>query len=168
MSNNNKISNNHQTTTDLAGIQFKILNRSKGPAVYGPRAQIDRKIYKRHMQEYLHSYPNLTIRAGSVADLIITNGNNEQEYREIAAKGAQSAVEGIRLGKCVSLLATTLCLLLRAINDVKTNICYQRMEKSSERQTLLLRPGLSWAGKSILVMRNRKRKRRKEIFTVKG
>ncbi|KAL1929122.1 hypothetical protein VTP01DRAFT_2181 [Rhizomucor pusillus] len=83
--------------SDLAGIQFKILNRSKGPAVYGPRAQIDRKIYKRHMQEYLHSYPNLTIRAGSVADLIITNGNNEQEYREIAAKGAQSAVEGIRL-----------------------------------------------------------------------
>ncbi|CAG8753173.1 14764_t:CDS:2, partial [Cetraspora pellucida] len=55
--------------SDLSGIQFHILNRSKGPAVHGPRAQIDRKLYKKHMQECLFNYPNLTIKAASVYDL---------------------------------------------------------------------------------------------------
>jgi len=60
--------------SDLAGIQFNVLNKSRGPAVHGPRAQIDRKIYKRHMQQILKDYPNLTIRSGSVHDLIISKG----------------------------------------------------------------------------------------------
>ncbi|KAF9467577.1 glucose inhibited division protein A-domain-containing protein [Collybia nuda] len=55
---------------DKAGIQFHILNRSKGAAVWGPRAQIDRKLYKKYMQETLHNYSNLAIRAGSVFDLV--------------------------------------------------------------------------------------------------
>ncbi len=38
---------------DLSGIQFKVLNRSKGPAVYGPRAQIDRDLYAKNMQRYI-------------------------------------------------------------------------------------------------------------------
>ncbi|KAI8595674.1 putative MTO1 protein [Dissophora ornata] len=57
--------------SDLAGVQFRILNRSKGPAVHGPRAQIDRKLYKKHMQKALHEYPNLTIMAGSVSDIVL-------------------------------------------------------------------------------------------------
>ncbi|KAF9905782.1 Mitochondrial Translation Optimization [Linnemannia zychae] len=57
--------------SDLAGVQFRILNRSKGPAVHGPRAQIDRKLYKKHMQKALHEYPNLTIKAGSVSDIVL-------------------------------------------------------------------------------------------------
>ncbi|KAF4565410.1 Mitochondrial Translation Optimization [Pleurotus pulmonarius] len=56
---------------DQAGIQFHILNRSKGAAVWGPRAQIDRKIYKRTMQHILFNYPNLDVRAGSVFDLLL-------------------------------------------------------------------------------------------------
>ncbi|KAJ3825690.1 mitochondrial translation optimization protein [Lentinula raphanica] len=55
--------------SDKAGIQFHILNRSKGAAVWGPRAQIDRKLYKHHMQSALAHYPNLDIQAGSVFDL---------------------------------------------------------------------------------------------------
>ncbi|KAF9483702.1 glucose-inhibited division protein A subfamily [Pholiota conissans] len=55
---------------DKAGIQFHILNRSKGAAVWGPRAQIDRKLYKKNMQELLFNYPSLDIRAGSVFDLL--------------------------------------------------------------------------------------------------
>ncbi|KAF9912429.1 Mitochondrial Translation Optimization [Lobosporangium transversale] len=57
--------------SDLAGVQFRILNRSKGPAVHGPRAQIDRKLYKKHMQKTLYEYPNLTIKAGSVSDIVL-------------------------------------------------------------------------------------------------
>ncbi|XP_076337534.1 5-taurinomethyluridine-[tRNA] synthase subunit MTO1, mitochondrial isoform X2 [Tachypleus tridentatus] len=55
---------------DHSGIQYKILNRRKGPAVWGPRAQIDRALYKHHIQLDLFKTPNLEIRACSVEDLI--------------------------------------------------------------------------------------------------
>ncbi len=58
---------------DASGIQFRLLNRSKGPAVRGPRAQSDRWLYKQAMQEILQSYPNLTIKAAAVEDLLINN-----------------------------------------------------------------------------------------------
>ena len=58
---------------DLAGIHYKILNESKGPAVWGPRAQIDRALYRKAMQECLRNYSNLSILYGSVQDLIVTN-----------------------------------------------------------------------------------------------
>ena len=54
---------------DDAGIQFRVLNRSKGPAVRGPRAQQDRALYRAAMQAALGSQPNLTIREGTVEDL---------------------------------------------------------------------------------------------------
>src|SRR5277367_3306634 len=54
---------------DAAGIQFRLLNRSKGPAVRGPRAQADRKLYRQAMQEMLFNQPNLTIRPIAVEDL---------------------------------------------------------------------------------------------------
>jgi tRNA uridine 5-carboxymethylaminomethyl modification enzyme len=56
---------------DAAGIQFRLLNRSKGPAVRGPRAQADRKLYRQAMQAALANQPNLTIRAISVEDLLL-------------------------------------------------------------------------------------------------
>lgn len=55
---------------DAAGIQFRLLNRSKGPAVRGPRAQADRKLYRRAMQAELAVYDNLTLVEGMAADLI--------------------------------------------------------------------------------------------------
>ena len=57
---------------DAAGIQFRLLNRSKGPAVRGPRAQSDRKLYKQAMQAALAEQANLTILAAAVEDLITT------------------------------------------------------------------------------------------------
>ncbi len=54
---------------DMAGIHFKVLNRSKGPAVRGPRAQADRALYRRAMQSLLAAQAGLTIRAGSVEGL---------------------------------------------------------------------------------------------------
>jgi len=56
---------------DRAGIQFRMLNRSKGPAVRGPRAQADRKLYRRAMAELLAETPNLTIAEGAAEDLAL-------------------------------------------------------------------------------------------------
>jgi tRNA uridine 5-carboxymethylaminomethyl modification enzyme len=56
---------------DQAGIQYRMLNASKGPAVRGPRAQADRKLYKQAMQAILRDYPNLTMIEDGVEDLIL-------------------------------------------------------------------------------------------------
>jgi tRNA uridine 5-carboxymethylaminomethyl modification enzyme len=56
---------------DRAGIQFRLLNRSKGPAVRGPRAQADRKLYRRAMQALLAEQPDLEICNGSAEDLCL-------------------------------------------------------------------------------------------------
>ena len=55
--------------TDRSGIQFKVLNRSKGPAVQGPRAQCDRDLYSAAVRELLEAEPNITIIEGSVSSL---------------------------------------------------------------------------------------------------
>jgi tRNA uridine 5-carboxymethylaminomethyl modification enzyme len=59
---------------DQAGIQFRLLNRSKGPAVQGPRAQTDRKLYREAVQVLVQSTPGLCIVEGAVAGLIIGEG----------------------------------------------------------------------------------------------
>ena len=59
---------------DQAGIQFRLLNRSKGPAVQGPRAQVDRKLYKRAMQAAIAETANLTVIEGGVEDLTVADG----------------------------------------------------------------------------------------------
>jgi tRNA uridine 5-carboxymethylaminomethyl modification enzyme len=56
---------------DRAGIQFKVLNRSKGPAVRGPRAQADRKLYRRAIQALLAEQQGLDLRAAPVEDLLL-------------------------------------------------------------------------------------------------
>jgi len=56
---------------DAAGIQFRMLNKSKGPAVRGPRVQADRKLYRQAMQALLAAQPNLAIVAGSAEDIEI-------------------------------------------------------------------------------------------------
>ena len=75
---------------DKAGVQFRVLNRRKGPAVWGPRAQIDRALYKKHMREELESYPNLSVVLGSVADIVVVPSDDP-------ASGAKSKITGVRL-----------------------------------------------------------------------
>ncbi|RUS15848.1 tRNA uridine 5-carboxymethylaminomethyl modification enzyme GidA [Endogone sp. FLAS-F59071] len=99
--------------SDLSGIQFKVLNRSRGPAVHfifflllllsthlhyqGPRAQIDRKLYKRHMQDALYSQPNLTLRGANVADLVITPEDGTDIGAEGGRVGTYGRVRGVKL-----------------------------------------------------------------------
>ncbi|MFZ3033273.1 MAG: FAD-dependent oxidoreductase, partial [Parvibaculum sp.] len=59
---------------DEAGIQFRLLNRRKGPAVRGPRAQADRKLSRNAMQAAIEAQPNLTVIEGGVNDLIVEDG----------------------------------------------------------------------------------------------
>jgi len=59
---------------DAAGIQFRLLNRSKGPAVQGPRAQADRKLYRQAMQAAVRETANLDVIEGGVEDLLVEEG----------------------------------------------------------------------------------------------
>lgn len=59
---------------DRAGIHFKLLNRSKGPAVHGPRAQADRALYRTAIQELLAATPGLDLHEGEVVDLVMAQG----------------------------------------------------------------------------------------------
>ena len=80
--------------TDTSGIQFRLLNRSKGPAVRGPRTQSDRWLYKQAMQETLGNYPNLKLKAASVEDLIVKDGC---VVGVVAADGQEYASERVIL-----------------------------------------------------------------------
>src|SRR5258705_2082947 len=63
--------------TDLARIQFRMLNKSKGPAVWSPRAQCDRGLYRRAVRSLLELQPNLEFALGTVAELLL-EGNRVQ------------------------------------------------------------------------------------------
>lgn len=82
---------------DQAGIQFRMLNASKGPAVRGPRAQADRKLYREAMQAELSDYPNLTLVEGAAEDLIL------DETGEVVGVKAQDGREF----KCAAVVLTT-------------------------------------------------------------
>ncbi|KAJ7485094.1 glucose inhibited division protein A-domain-containing protein [Mycena galericulata] len=76
--------------SDKAGIQFTILNRSKGAAVWGPRAQMDRKLYKKHMQRAILEQPNLDVRAGSVFDLVF-------DHSQPSSQNQWGKISGVKL-----------------------------------------------------------------------
>jgi len=79
---------------DAAGIQFRLLNRRKGPAVRGPRAQADRKLYRRHMQAALAGIENLEIREDGAEDLILKDG---RVAGVVTASGADIAAGAVVL-----------------------------------------------------------------------
>jgi tRNA uridine 5-carboxymethylaminomethyl modification enzyme len=75
---------------DRTGIQFRLLNRSRGPAVQSPRAQADRSLYRTEMRRVLEATPDLNLRQGVVVDLIVENntvrGVELQDSRRLGAK----------------------------------------------------------------------------------
>lgn len=64
-------------TIDATGIQYRLLNRSRGPAVQAPRAQADRALYRREMRRELESIPNLHLRQGEVVRILTASGRVE-------------------------------------------------------------------------------------------
>ncbi len=93
--------------TDAVGIQFRLLNTSRGPAVWSPRAQCDKQAYRLKMREVLESQPNLKIKQAEVADLILGEVPNT-EYRVPSAsddtvlhrsseRGTRNSVLGVKL-----------------------------------------------------------------------
>ena len=81
---------------DSAAIQYRLLNRSRGPAVRGPRAQIDRDLYREHMQDVISGYPNLTVIEGEAGRF--GAGREGIEYLD--------TVDGRRFG-CGAIVVTT-------------------------------------------------------------
>lgn len=97
---------------DRAGIQFRLLNRRKGPAVQGPRAQIDRRLYREAMQQELARQPGLTIIEGEVSRLCIDGG----------------AISGVELASGVVLSAGRVVLTAGTFLNGVIHIGDQRMQ----------------------------------------
>src|SRR3954470_15746247 len=70
--------------TDTVGIQFRLLNTSRGPAVWSPRAQCDKQQYRVKMREVLEAQLNLFIKQAEVADLVVEEQANENQQRKCA------------------------------------------------------------------------------------
>src|SRR3954463_2076140 len=66
--------------TDAVGIQFRLLNTSRGPAVWSPRAQCDKQQYRQKMREVLESQPNLFIKQAEVAELIVEEQDSPRRH----------------------------------------------------------------------------------------
>ena len=98
----------------------------------GPRAQIDRELYKHHMQETLFNYPNLDVRAGSAFDLVL-----DHTAVSTGPAGPTSAVQGIRLGN----------ELLSASTHRIDRVVLQTLETLSSANRLLSAQAPSYQGK---------------------
>jgi tRNA uridine 5-carboxymethylaminomethyl modification enzyme len=73
--------------TDAVGIQFRLLNTSRGPAVWSPRAQCDKQAYRLKMRQVLESQPNLKIKQAEVADLIVEERVSSFEFQVSGDRG---------------------------------------------------------------------------------
>jgi tRNA uridine 5-carboxymethylaminomethyl modification enzyme len=83
--------------TDAVGIQFRLLNTSRGPAVWSPRAQCDKQQYRLKMREVLESQPNLFIKQAEVAELILEEVPTGGPRSDAAEPSARRAATGIKL-----------------------------------------------------------------------
>jgi len=105
---------------DKSGIQFRLLNRSRGPAVQGPRTQSDRALYKEHMQKILLNYKNLTVVADPVIKFIFDDNENK-----VVGFLCQSGAEI----KCKELILTTGTFLNGLIHIGETQIPAGRFDE---------------------------------------
>ncbi|MFL5329591.1 MAG: tRNA uridine-5-carboxymethylaminomethyl(34) synthesis enzyme MnmG [Gemmataceae bacterium] len=73
--------------TDQAGIQFRMLNRGKGPAMHSPRAQCDKKLYQFTVKHMVEAQPNLTLRQEMAEGLLVDHTTNPKQIRGVVTRG---------------------------------------------------------------------------------
>ena len=95
--------------TDMTGLQFRMLNTKKGPAVWAPRAQCDKKAYQFRLKRVCESEPNLDVKQGQTTGLVLKGG---------AVKGVETALQVQYLGKTVVITTGT---FLRGLMHIGTN-----------------------------------------------
>jgi tRNA uridine 5-carboxymethylaminomethyl modification enzyme len=79
---------------DSVGIQFRLLNTSRGPAVWSPRAQCDKALYRVKMREMLEAQPNLFIKQAEVVDLVIENDGDARVVRGVKLRDGRTITAG--------------------------------------------------------------------------
>lgn len=87
---------------DKAGVHFRVLNRKKGPAVWGPRAQIDRELYRKEMKAEMMATKNLGVMEGKVADIVMEQSDITGQKRITAVR-----LESGEILKCDRAVVTT-------------------------------------------------------------
>src|SRR5215475_1376150 len=85
--------------TDAVGIQFRLLNTSRGPAVWSPRAQCDKQQYRLKMREVLESQPNLYIKQAEVAELIVEEETETPPRRQGDREEGEGLSDGVLCGE---------------------------------------------------------------------
>jgi tRNA uridine 5-carboxymethylaminomethyl modification enzyme len=115
--------------TDAVGIQFRLLNTSRGPAVWSPRAQCDKQAYRLKMREVLESQPNLKIKQAEVADLII-------ESSELSTVSSQQNREGHDFSRAVQPPEKTPALAAEGLGPDATRVA---STENSRRRVLGIR-----------------------------
>ncbi len=148
---------------DRGGIQFRMLNRSKGPAVRGPRAQADRKLYREAVQALLAEQANLTIEAGAIEDLLldeartrvtgVVNGSGKRVFAGAVVLTTGTFLGGLihrgeeripagRIGEAPALgLSTTLRSLGFAVGRLKTGTPPRLDGRTIDWPSLEMQPG---------------------------
>src|SRR5689334_2016452 len=133
--------------TDAVGIQFRLLNTSRGPAVWSPRAQCDKKQYRLRMRQVLEQEPNLRIIQAEVACLVLEDGTGDL----IASQPRSRRVRGVALRDGRTLLAEAVVIttgtFLNGLAHVgeQTYKCGRNGEASSDLLGDQLRGlGLEW------------------------
>ncbi len=91
---------------DHTGIQFRLLNTSRGPAVWSPRAQADKKLYRQRMRQVLESEPNLVIKQAEVASLIVENLRGPATESEPRLVRGMVLRDGRRVGAQAAIITT--------------------------------------------------------------
>src|SRR5437667_10123514 len=91
--------------TDAAGIQFRMLNRGKGPAMHSPRAQCDKKLYQFTMKRVVEAQPNLTLRQELVEGLLLEANSGGDAPRRVA--GVRARGDTVYLARAVVLTTGT-------------------------------------------------------------
>src|SRR6516165_4548033 len=105
---------------DASGIQFRMLNRGKGPAMHSPRAQADKKLYQFTMKHRVEAQPNLTLRQETVEQLVIERETTSEAGLPYRARGILSSGGTVYRAEAVVLTTGTFLKAIMHTGEAKT------------------------------------------------